>query len=150
MSLWPEAQIVLNIIIAALLGIILGLERTMASKHAGMRTYGLVSMGSALFVTIGTMASFQFSLFTGINPLQLAGFVVVGIGFIGSGLAAVGNNHPELTTAAGLWLAAGVGIAAGFGYYTLAFVSTILAILIFSLVLRIENSLRRRFKAEIE
>ena len=141
-----ESEFVTRLVIAAVLGGLLGLERSIAGKHAGMRTYALVSLGSALFVCMGTLASLQFTQFAGVNPLQLAGSIIIGIGFIGSGLAVFHGAHPgELTTASGIWVVAGVGMAAGFGFYTLALGATILGIFIFSVLARVEHSLRTRF-----
>jgi len=142
-----ESEFVTRLIIAAVLGGLLGLERSIAGKHAGMRTYALVSLGSALFVCMGTLASLQFiAQFIGVNPLQLAGSIIIGIGFIGSGLAVFHGSHPgELTTASGIWVVAGVGMAAGFGFYTLALGATILGVFIFSVLARVEHSLRTRF-----
>lgn len=146
MHLPIESEFVWRLIVAAVLGAIIGIERSIAGKHAGMRTYALVSLGSALFSLIGVLASFQLSLFAGINPLQIAGSVVIGIGFIGSGLAVFRGEHPvELTTATGIWVAAGVGMAAGFGQYWLAATSAILTVLIFSFLLRLENYFRHRY-----
>lgn len=141
-----ESELVWRIIVAAFLGAFLGLERSLAGKHAGMRTYALVSMGSALFTGTGMLVTYQFQMLPSISPLQLAGFVIVGIGFIGSGLAMTQTqNHVELTTAAGIWLVAGIGIAAGFGFYGLAIASTVLGVLTFSLFARVERSIRVRF-----
>jgi len=141
-----ESEFVTRLVIAAVLGGLLGLERSIAGKHAGMRTYALVSLGSALFVCMGTLASFQLTQFVSVNPLQLAGSVIIGIGFIGSGLAVFHGAHPgELTTASGIWVVAGVGMAAGFGFYTLALGATILGVFIFSVLARVEHSLRTRF-----
>lgn len=136
-----------GLLAAALLGALLGLERSIAGKHAGMRTYALVSLGSALFTTVGVSASYQLSFFSDLNPLQIAGSIVIGIGFIGAGLAALraGEGHVELTTATGIWVAAGVGMACGFGLYSIAIAATILALLIFTLFLRLENRIRQRF-----
>lgn len=89
-----ESEFVWRLLVATLLGAFLGLERSLAGKHAGMRTYALVSMGSALFTIAGIAASFQFAMFPSVNPLHLAGFVIVGIGFIGSGLAVFRGDHP--------------------------------------------------------
>jgi putative Mg2+ transporter-C (MgtC) family protein len=134
------------LIVATLLGTFLGLERSISGKHAGMRTYALVSLGSCLFVIVGTMASLQLAVFQGINPLQIAGNIVVGIGFIGAGLAVFRGEHPvELTTASGIWVAAGVGMACGFGFYMIAFVTTVLGLFIFSFLLKIENKIRRTY-----
>jgi putative Mg2+ transporter-C (MgtC) family protein len=136
--------LVVPLVIAAVLGACLGLERTLAGKHAGMRTYALVSLGSAVFALIGTLASYQLSAFGGINPLQIAGSVVIGIGFIGAGLAAGGSTggRGELTTASGIWVAAGIGMACGFGLYALAVLTALIAMVILSLLLHVENAVR--------
>ena len=141
-----ENEFVWRLVVATLLGALFGLERSLAGKHAGMRTYALVSMGSALFVCLGTLASFQLSIFSGINPLQIAGSIVIGIGFMGYGLAGFRGEHPvELTTASGIWVVAGIGMAAGFGLFELAVAATVLGILVFSLFARLEHTLRARF-----
>jgi len=112
-----------------------------------MRTYALVSMGSALFVMISILASYQLSVFTGINPLQVASNVVLGVGFLGTGLAMFKGEHPvELTTAAGLWVAAGLGMAAGFGFGFLALSGAVLSVLILSLLLKFENKMRDKYE----
>lgn len=145
-----EAAMAWSLLLAALFGALLGIERSIAGKHAGMRTYALVSLGSCLFVIIGTLASENLaSAFTGVNPLQIAGSVVIGIGFIGSGLVALRGDsaHVELTTATGIWVVAGVGMACGFGMYMLATVTTVLAAAILSLFLRVENGIRKRYSS---
>jgi putative Mg2+ transporter-C (MgtC) family protein len=143
-----ELEFVWRLVIAAALGALFGLERSLAGKHAGMRTYALVTLGSALFTSVGVMATYQFSMFPAITPLQLAGFVIVGIGFIGSGLAVFRGDHPvELTTASGIWVAAGVGIASGFGFILTAIAATILGVFTFSALARVEHRLRVRYGA---
>jgi len=140
-----------RLVVATLLGGMVGLERSVAGKHAGMRTYALVTLGSCLFTLVGVLASLQFSGFTGVNPLHLAGFVVVGIGFIGAGLTQLrAGDHIELTTTSGIWVAAGIGIACGFGMYSVAVGATVLAILVLSLLLRLENAFRKRFGTNSE
>ena len=89
-----ETVLIVRLVAAALLGGLLGLERSIAGKHAGMRTYAMVSLGSALFVGVGTIASFQLSMFSGVNPLQIASNVVVAIGFLGVGLTVFRGEHP--------------------------------------------------------
>ncbi|HVZ76089.1 MAG TPA: MgtC/SapB family protein [Candidatus Paceibacterota bacterium] len=147
-----ESQYLMALAAAAALGALLGLERSIAGKHAGMRTYALVSLGSCLFVILGTLSSVELSFFSGVNPLQIAGSIVIGIGFIGAGLSALrgGDTHAELTTATGIWVAAGIGMACGFGLYLLAFVSTILALGIFSILLRFENFVRQQYGSKGE
>lgn len=142
-----------GLFIAAVLGALMGLERSVAGKQAGMRTYALVSVGSCLFVTIGLLASAQLvSIFPGMNPLQLASSVIIGIGFIGSGIAIAKakDNHAELTTASGIFVVAGVGMACGFGLYILAITTTVIAVAVLSLFLRIENSIRRKYPKEVQ
>lgn len=146
-----EIEVITRLVVAAVLGACMGLERSLSGKHAGMRTYALVSLGSCLFTAAGLVASYQLASFSGINPLQIAGSIVIGIGFIGSGLAVFRGEHPaELTTASGIWLVAAVGMTAGFGYFAVALATTVLGLLIFSLLLKFENGLRRRFGHESE
>lgn len=157
MHLWPSIDIgtamqialVWRLLVAAILGALLGLERSLAGKHAGMRTYALVSMGSALFVIAGVLASYQLSSFAGINPLQVAANVVLGVGFLGTGLAMFHGEHPvELTTAAGLWVAAGIGMTTGFGFELLALGGAVLALLILTLLNPFEAIMRRKYGTE--
>lgn len=144
-----EAEIITRLVVAVILGACMGLERSLAGKHAGMRTYALVSLGSALFTVAGLVASYQLTSFTGVNPLQIAASIVIGIGFIGSGLALRTEHAAEITTASGIWLVAAVGMAAGFGYYAVALASTVLGLLVFTVFSKLENRLRRRYgKAE--
>jgi putative Mg2+ transporter-C (MgtC) family protein len=137
-----------RLLVAALLGMAIGLERSLAGKHAGMRTYAMVALGSSLFVILGTLASYELSIFSGINPLQIAGSIVIGIGFIGSGLAAFKGDHIEVTTASGIWVVAAVGMATGFGLYILAIAGTIISLLIFSILSRFERVMRANYGSE--
>ena len=141
-----EQEIITRLLVAAFLGGLLGIERSIAGKHAGMRTYALVSLGSALFTGVGLLSSYTLSVFPGLNPVQIASSVVIGIGFIGAGLAAYrSENHVELTTAAGVWLVAAVGMASGFGFYLVASAAALLGIIIFSLLAKLEQRLSIRF-----
>lgn len=146
-----EMEVVTRLVVAAVLGACMGLERSLSGKHAGMRTYALVSLGSCLFTAAGLVASYQLASFAGTNPLQIAASIVIGIGFIGSGLAVMrGENHAELTTATGIWLVAAVGMTAGFGYFAVALAAAVLGVLIFSVLSKVENRLRSRFGREAE
>ncbi|MBC7836597.1 MgtC/SapB family protein [Acetobacteraceae bacterium] len=145
-----ESASAISLIAAALFGAFLGVERSLAGKHAGMRTYALVSLGSCLFVIIGTLSSLQLSIFPGINPLQIAASIVIGIGFIGAGLSSMRGDHAELTTASGIWVASGVGMACGFGFYLLAFAATAISLIVFSVFAKLERALRVRYGKESE
>jgi putative Mg2+ transporter-C (MgtC) family protein len=146
-SIALEFALAWRLVLAAAFGAALGLERSLAGKHAGMRTYALVSLGSAMFVILGNLASeMMLGAFPGVNPLQIAGSVVLGVGFLGTGLSVFRGDHPvELTTAAGLWVAAGVGMAAGFGFTLLALCGAILAVILLSVFLHVENSIRSAY-----
>jgi len=126
-------DIIIKLLVAVLLGSLVGLERLIAGKQAGMRTYSLVSLGSCLFVLVSEMMSPVFSAFPGFNPAMIASQIIAGVGFLGAGMIIFqGRSVHGLTTAAGFWLTAGLGMAVGFGLYIPAIISTILALFIFS------------------
>ena len=145
-----ESLFILRLCVAALLGCGLGLERSIAGKHAGMRTYALVSLGSCLFVVIGILSSYQMSMFAGLNPVGIASSIVIGIGFIGAGLSGLRGEHPELTTASGIWLAAGVGMSAGFGFYTIALAAAVIGVVMFLVFGKLEHRLSQRYGVKHE
>jgi putative Mg2+ transporter-C (MgtC) family protein len=130
-------RVVLRLLIAALLGGLLGLQREQHGKEAGVRTHMLVALGSALFVLVPLQA--------GTTPEDLSRViqgVVAGVGFLCAGtiIRITGEDHIRgLTTAAGIWLTAAIGIAVGLGRETTAVLSTFLALGIFAL----EDPIRR-------
>lgn len=127
-------NILIRLVLAVILGGLLGMERTLAGKMAGLRTFALVSLGSALFVIISQLVIEQSVFWGTFDPLRVASQVLVGIGFIGAGLVIFKDHHlTGLTTAAGLWLVAGVGLACGFGLIEVAVIATMLGLLIFIL-----------------
>jgi len=131
-DLAQATRIVLRLMLAALLGGLLGLERENKGKAAGVRTHMLVAMGAALFVLIPQQA--------GIQPADLSRViqgVVAGIGFLCAGSILKSEDEDRvrgLTTAAGMWLTAAIGMAAGLGREATAVISTLLALVILSLV----------------
>ncbi len=110
----------LQIGLALALGALLGLERIIAGKEAGMRTFGLVSVGSCLFIIIGNLVAREWGGNASFDPLRIASAIVTGIGFIGAGLIIFQHELKGLTTAAVLWVTSAIGVAVGFGYYVLA------------------------------
>ncbi|TAN35829.1 MgtC/SapB family protein [Patescibacteria group bacterium] len=140
-----ELEVILKLFAALFLGMSLGIERALAGKTAGMRTYGLVTMGSALFVIIGVLASGGFEntkVFTD-SSARVTAAIIQGIGFIGAGLIIFkGSKVSGVTTAAGIWIAAGVGAAIGYGFYVLAVTTAIFTILAFTTLWYIENKLK--------
>jgi len=139
-------DILVRLVIAIVLGGLVGVERTLAGKTAGMRTYALVSMGSALFMLVAIIISYQFVGTSAFNPLFLAPQILVGIGFIGAGLVFHNTKDMKtsgLTSAAGLWVAAGIGMATGFGLYSLAIISALLTLLIFTILWYVEKGFKK-------
>jgi len=137
-------ELITRIAVAIGLGTIIGLERTLAGKTAGMRTYAMVALGSSLFILISEIILSTFENPSLSNPLLITSAIITGIGFIGAGLVIFQSDKiTGLTTAAGLWVSAGVGIASGFGLFTLANIATIAALLVFTLMWFIENFLKK-------
>lgn len=135
----------MRLLVAAFLGLLIGIERSIAQKTAGMRTYSLISMGSALFIVISEVVVAQYEGLTNFDPLRVAAQIIPGIGFVGAGLILVrGSTRIKgLTTAAGLWVAAGIGMAVGFRLYAISFFATLLTLFIFSILWYVDRVVRR-------
>jgi putative Mg2+ transporter-C (MgtC) family protein len=116
-----------RLILAMVVGMLLGLERERAEKPAGVRTYMLVVEGATLFMICSILISEQFTN-AGIpsDPGRIASTVVQGIGFIAAGVILTTNREVlGLTTAAGIWVATALGLLIGAGFYTIAVIATI-------------------------
>lgn len=128
-------RITVRLLIAAILGGILGFERERKGKAAGVRTHMLVALGAALFVLIPQLA--------GVSDVDLTRVLqglVAGVGFLGAGTIIRGAEEGEikgLTTAAGIWLTAAIGVAAGMGREATASLSTLIALVILYLIPKI-------------
>lgn len=121
--MFTEKEIFLRLIVAWFLGGLIGWERGMHDRPAGLRTHILVSIGSALIMVISLLM--YYSIDGKGDPGRIAAQVVSGIGFLGAGtIIREGMNVKGLTTAASLWAVAGVGLACGAGFYFGAFVTT--------------------------
>lgn len=120
-----ELDFVLRVALGAGLGALIGFEREITGKEAGLRTHSMVGLGSALF-TVLSLESFAPG-----DPSRVAAQIVSGIGFLGAGaIFRTGPLVKGLTTAAGLWAAAAIGMAAGAGMLAWAGVATIIAFLV--------------------
>lgn len=140
-----RAAIVTRIVAAIIIGGLLGLERGMKNRPAGLRTYMLVCVGSCL-IMLTNQYIYQF---TGAgDPMRLGAQVVSGIGFLGAGTIVVTkhNQIKGLTTAAGLWTSAGIGLALGIGFYEAAFTATIGIYLILTLLQRWEHRVHKKIR----
>ena len=136
--------VAVRIFAAVIVGGLLGLERGMKNRPAGMRTYMLVCVGSCII-----MLTNQYVVqILGGEPTRLAAQVVSGIGFLGAGTIIVTrrNQIKGLTTAAGLWSSAGVGIALGIGFYEAALVGGLAIFCVMTLLQKMDNRVHRKTK----
>ncbi len=141
-----DVEMLTRLAIAMVLGGLIGLERVFAGKTAGIRTYGLVSLGSALFVLISELVGREHAGVSGYDPIRMASQIVAGVGFLGAGLIIFRDQKlVGLTSASGLWVAAGIGMASGFGFYSLAIVATILTLFVFIALSFVERPIRKKF-----
>ncbi len=125
-------RITVRLLVAALLGGLLGYEREQRGKSAGVRTHMLVAIGAALFVLIPQQAGA-----TAADLTRVLQGLIAGVGFLGAGAIISGTKQVEtrgLTTAAGIWVTAAIGIAAGMGRESTAVLSTLIALFILSVV----------------
>ncbi len=144
-------DLIIRIAIAIGLGMVIGLERTLAGKTAGMRTYSMVTLGSCLFILISEIILSTLPNPALANPLLIASAIITGIGFIGAGLVMFKEHKlTGITTAAGLWVSAGVGIASGFGLFDLAIIATVGALLVFTIMWIVENIFKKYSYNELE
>ena len=139
---------VIRICLAALAGGVVGLERELHSRAAGLRTHMLVALGAALSALIGVYLSEEMAK-VGINSdAQRTGAQVMsGIGFLGAGTILVKKANSQitgLTTAAGLWATAAVGLSVGYGLYLPAFMTAIIAVFAFTVISKLENRITRK------
>jgi putative Mg2+ transporter-C (MgtC) family protein len=123
----PWLEMILRFLLAVALGAGIGFQRERAGKTAGVRTHILVSSGAALF----TLVSIYGFSGTMVDISRVAAGVVVGVGFIGAGVILRGQREEEvagLTTAATIWVTAGIGLAAGAGMYLFSVIATAVAV----------------------
>ncbi len=135
-----EMELVLKLILAAGLGLILGYEREVHKRPAGLRTHSLVCMGAALFTVISMG-------FTGSNvdASRIAAGVVTGIGFIGGGMVFKSEDRViGLTTAAEIWVVGAIGLAVGIGYYFAAAVTTAIVLVVLVPLKHVAEEARRK------
>lgn len=116
-------ELYLRLLIAVILGAVIGLERASKNKDAGVRTHSLVSLGAAAIMILSGFSEGQFR-----DPMRLAAQVISGIGFIGAGIIWMDKDNITrgLTTAANIWVTSGLGLMIGYGLYDLAIVLCLL------------------------
>ena len=127
-----ELTVIVRLLLALLCGGILGFERMRKRRAAGLRTYMLVCIGSSI---ISMTAQFVAEHFEGVDVSRMPSQIIVGIGFLGAGTIMVTRYYrvKGLTTAAGLWVTAGVGMAIGIGINLGALMTALVLILVFAI-----------------
>ena len=121
-----QLWLALDLILAALLGFFIGLERKLRDKEAGIRTHTIVAFGAALMMVIS-----KFAFDSEADSARVAAQIVAGIGFLGAGIIVYKKNVVHgLTTAAGVWTTAGIGMACGGGLWLIAIIATVVLVLI--------------------
>ena len=141
MTSLSDAELVQRLLTAAFLGAVLGFEREIRQKSAGLRTNILIAIGSALF----TLMSYELAGESGGgDPGRVAAQIVTGIGFLGAGaIMRTDSGVHGLTTAATVWVNAAVGVAAGGGEYHIAFIATAVTVVVLLLLHPVEGTIDR-------
>ncbi len=118
-----EFTMIFRIIISALLGGIIGFEREVHGRPAGIRTQMLVCLGSTVFMIISILIAVKYKEFGPVDPTRIAAGVVTGIGFLGAGaIIRAGRSIHGLTTAASIWAVSAIGMAIGYLFVNLTII----------------------------
>lgn len=126
-----DFQVILRLVLSVVLSGVVGLERQVHRRTAGLRTHILVSLGSCLIMLTSLHLFDIYRNQVSLDPGRIAAGVITGIGFLGAGAIIVERGGVKgLTTAASLWVVAGMGLAVGCGFYSAAIAVTILTILV--------------------
>ncbi len=141
-----EATMYWQLLLALTLGMLLGLERSIVGKRAGMRTFALVAVASCLFTIISELVTAEYLDAAGVAPLRVAAAIVTGIGFLGTGIIIFDQELKGLTTAASLWVTAGIGMAVGFGFYALAIATALITLFVFEVLWHVEQFAARHVR----
>lgn len=147
--LQSNIQTFLPLLLAFVLGALLGLERELSGKAAGLRTYALVALGAALFALVAKESFLQLAAEQGtrLDLGNVIAAIAVGLGFLGAGLIVRHEtNIWGLTSAAGVWATGAIGVSVGLGFYSTAVFATILVLFVFSVLRMFEKEVIHRGK----
>ena len=135
--------VALRILVSVFIGGMIGLEREMKNRAAGLRTYILVCVGACMIMLTN---QYIFQSFGIGDPVRMGAQVVSGIGFLGAGTIIVTKRSQikGLTTAAGLWATAGLGLAVGIGFYEAALAGAFAILMVITLMQHMDDSMRKR------
>jgi putative Mg2+ transporter-C (MgtC) family protein len=142
-----DQQIVLRLVMTVVLSGLIGLERQIKRRTAGLRTHMLVSLGSCLIMLTSLYVFDIYKNIVALDPARIAAGVITGIGFLGAGAILRDKQNSSvvgLTTAASLWVVAGIGLAVGCGFLRGALYTTILSLVVLFLLRYFESFLMGR------
>jgi len=139
------AHITVRLLLAFILGGLVGFEREVHGRAAGLRTHILVCLGSALIMLTSMHLFHLYREVATVDPARIAAGVITGIGFLGAGtIMRFRASVRGLTTAASLWAVAGIGLAIGSGFYLGAYVTTALVLIVLFFLTKLERALVRK------
>ncbi|HAH21152.1 MAG: hypothetical protein A2Y00_00665 [Omnitrophica WOR_2 bacterium GWF2_43_52] len=137
-----NTQIIIRLLISVLVSGLIGLERQLHRRAAGLRTHILVCVGSTLIMLTSLYIFDIYKDKVAVDPSRIASGVITGIGFLGAGtIIRYGEEIRGLTTAASLWVVAALGLAVGCGFYTAAIATTVIVLLTLMFLRRLENKI---------
>jgi putative Mg2+ transporter-C (MgtC) family protein len=155
-SIWHDnyAAIALHLLLALAAGAIIGLERSYHGRPAGFRTHALVCLSSSMLMVLTVYQDTWFGSFdleqVNVDPTRMAQGIMTGIGFLGAGvIMKEGLSVRGLTTAASIWITAGIGIMIGVGFYFPAGIATAMTLIVLSVFRWIERSMPIEFYANL-
>ena len=138
---WDSA---IKLLISFVLGGMVGFEREVREKPAGLRTHILIALASTLFTLLSMSSSFGDPAVITRDPARVAAAILAGMGFIGAGvIISTGGHVKGITTAASLWITAAIGMAVGLGEYGLAAFAAFLALLTLTVLVWVEKRFGR-------
>ena len=138
---WDSA---IKLLVSFVLGGVVGFEREVHEKPAGLRTHVLIALASTLFTLLSMSSGFGDPAVTSRDPARVASAILAGMGFIGAGvIISTGGHVKGITTAASLWVTAAIGMAVGLGEYGLAAFAALLALLALTVLVWVEKRFGR-------
>jgi putative Mg2+ transporter-C (MgtC) family protein len=135
-----DNQIIYRLCLTVFLSGLIGLERQIQRRHAGLRTHILLALGSCLIMLTSLYVFDIYKDITKLDPARIAAGVITGIGFLGAGTIIRDNEGIRgLTTAASLWVVSGIGLAVGCGFGHAAIYTTVLTLIVLFILRYVEN-----------
>lgn len=152
--MWLHVDLLLRVLVGTVLGAVIGYERGVHRRPAGLRTHLLVALASSTFMVVSThfmyFQHYQRDDLVAVDPSRIAASVVTGVGFLGGGaILRTGVSVQGLTTAAGLWLCAAIGLSAGAGMYVVSVFCTLLGMVALALLRRLEHKDKDRITRRV-